>query len=106
MNYNEDGKVLCPIQTKSMSTSYQADTDGIVVAEYRANGGDIDLYIYSDSNASPTTEVAHAEDSTPGSEEYTTLHASYPVKSGDYWKATGSGSTLTESKKVTWIPLS
>ena len=81
---------------KSNDTSYEALTDGIVVA----SAGNGTCYGYSDDANPPTTERQHDYAATSfGS----WLHMTFPVKKGDYWKTTGltAGSVI-----IYWVPLS
>ncbi len=78
--------------SKSDKTSYQASSDGFVIA-YTV-GGD-SLIIYSDTSNPPTTIRAATD--TSGEDAF----ASIPIKRGDYWKTVGQSASAT----VWWIPL-
>lgn len=84
--------------TKSISTVYQATTDGIAIL-VTTGGGDRDHLIYSDSSNPPTTPRCRFHTYPDGSENNS---CSTPVRKGDYYQATyssGSGSPV-----VYWLP--
>jgi hypothetical protein len=84
--------------TVSANTTYQAVTDGVVVA-YSTVGqssGTDTLNGYTDSSTNPTMLVA--------SESNVGIGITFPVRKGDYWKTlymSGTGGTVT----VKWLPL-
>jgi len=88
--------------SKTIGTTYQADTDGFVTAWSVSSRGDIDIQGITDSNATPTTvrirHYANYEGSGTG-------HACimFPVKKDDYYKATVSGDVSTGT--MFWLPL-
>lgn len=90
-NYSEFGSYL----SKSSGTTYQATSDGYVVA-YFIPGGIYTMAGYTDSSSSPSTLVAYVG----AGPDQTTLSFTYPVKSGDYWKVTVSGGSAT----IRWLP--
>jgi len=87
--------------SRSNNTSYEATTDGFVVAYGGDTGGVGGFYIYSDANATPTTMIARCY--TSGADVGVVQTATVPVKKGDYWRVVKSGSGATPT--VRWIPL-
>jgi len=83
-------------ESKSNNTTYQAATDGFVVA---TNNDVEEIRGYTDSSSSPTTIVAIFRIDTGGATFGLDSSITFPVKAGDYWKVTGCDS-------VRWIPLS
>lgn len=78
--------------SKNNNETYQATTDGFVLGHSGANGTDPSIA----TDASTPPSVVRSSDATAASNTTTMT----PVKSGDYWKATGCTAWLF------WIPLS
>jgi len=86
--------------SKTIDTVYQASTDGFVVATYQVAGTLGGLLGYTDSSNPPTTQRAA---NTQYDATYNLNGAiTFPVRSGDYWKVTTSG-TLNTSQ-ISWVP--
>ena len=91
------------------SASYgaqQVTTDGfvLVVASETSSGTDIEIILYSDSNANPSTIRGHSKirgQGDYGNLQYCNLLT--PVKKNDYWKVTRAATPTTWA--VYWIPL-
>lgn len=79
--------------SRSVTTIYQAATDGFVVA-YTVDGS-ATATIYSDSSSTPT--IIRGQYVSNGS--FIGVPFCIPVKRGDYWEATGNFSTIY------WLPL-
>lgn len=90
--------------SKNANTSYQAETDGIVVASVQATNVAA-LQGYSDGNNPPTTLRTRGQNvyaySGPN-----TLYAglTMPVRKGDYYEVDASGST-SPTITVFWLPI-
>lgn len=84
--------------TKSGETTYQADTDGLVVCHGRDEGSQF-AYIegYTDSSNPPTTRRIRAS----GDSGVYGLTFTMPVRKGDYWKTTKNA---TNTLTVYWLP--
>ena len=93
-NYSKaNGTPVIPIifgawDTRSGDTVYQADTDGIAVA----NDAALTLTGYTDSSTPPTTIRLFDAGAATG--------LPMPVRKGDYWKITPAG-----ADNVYWLPL-
>lgn len=73
--------------SKTIGTTYQASTDGFVVAWYSSAGTHVTGY--TDSASTPTT--VRAKDPTDGGNGGGIC---FPVKAGDYYKVTAGGGTM------------
>lgn len=82
--------------SKSSGVPYQATTDGTVEATCFNNGA-VYSYGYTDSNATPITEVAKCGVDTGSNIE---CPFSFKVKRGNYYKATCG----TTTRYINWIP--
>lgn len=74
----------------------QVATDGFVVAYLDADSESFQGF--TDANSNPTTRRAYIANGTETGERYKS--ATMPVKKGDYWKATVSGTPV-----IYWIPM-
>lgn len=97
---DNDVKYIGTKSSKTYGATYQATTDGFVVAWSNNIGYLGSLSGYSDSSSTPVTEVAFATGDT--SENYINLFISFPVKKGDYYKVSGSGTDLTNATIYFW----
>lgn len=88
--------------SKSIGATYQASSDGFVLAYATGQGaGGNDIAGYTDSSASPTTLIVkNLNQAVTGAYVSITM----PVKKGNYWKVTTAGPGGSTS--VYWIPLS
>lgn len=85
--------------SKTISTTYQALTDGFVTA-YNSGGTDPAINCLTDGSSPPTTVrslVSHSTSSTTGA------GCTMPVRRGDYYRVTTSGGSSTA---MFFIPLS
>ena len=89
---NVGGSVLGDWTSKSVNIVYQAITDGMVVCESSTSNT---FAGYTDGSNPPTTVRTRNAYGSIGS------GITMPVKKGDYWKVTASGS----SYNIYWIPL-
>ncbi|MGE4234616.1 MAG: hypothetical protein AB7F43_14955 [Bacteriovoracia bacterium] len=91
------------------NTTYQASTDGMVVAQISAgNSESCRLIGYTDTNNPPTTQRTATEAWNPGGSmlvEYTTI--TMPVKKDEYWILGLSSHTgdCTNNVTVSWIAI-
>lgn len=83
--------------SKNNNTSYEAATDGFVVA-YSTGANTAEIKGYSDSSNPPTTLRAASTAYQSGYTQY--AHIMFPVKKGDYYKTT----TLYGTGVVFWMP--
>jgi hypothetical protein len=89
--------------SKTVTTIYQAATDGFVLVYGTAsNNGYIN--ILTDSNATPSTTRARSGASTESGGPAYTWSLMCPVKNNDYYNVTVSGNGSTTA--IYWIPLS
>ena len=100
--YGQSGATLFGAwASKSTGTDYLAATDGIVTA-YSANvtGAETVLTGLTDANATPTTTrcVSRVNVAAGASQQQS---ISMPVRKGDYYKVTVSGTTAT----MFWLPV-
>lgn len=95
------GHTFGTASSKSVNSAYQATTDGIVYGyNYCDNTGT--LTIYSDANASPSTTIGIAACSSSTTSLY--IPYSYPVKKGNYYKVSSSGTNVYGSS-VNFMPM-
>lgn len=91
------GSLLGDWSSKSIGTTYQALTDGIVTAFTTSpisgnnNGVLKGLIVYSDSSSSPTT--IRAQSGTTSSTTAIYAYVSSPVKKGDYYQVSNTSSS-------------
>ena len=94
--------------SKSADTVYQASTDGFVSVAGLTPSGDMRrciAYGYTDSSNPPATiRVQDGSEDNSGSGHFWAQRHGFtmPVRSGDYWKVTSSGSC---TNTVHWIPI-
>jgi len=90
--------------SKSDSTSYLAETDGIVMAySNEAPGSEICMLGYTDgSNPPTTTPIRQWSNVGSGGTQQTGI--TFGVKKGNYWRVVGQENGFT-SATVTWLPL-
>jgi len=81
--------------SRSVTTAYQAATDGFVLATKITAAGTGTVNVYSDTNANPTTERGRCAGGSSG-------FVMCPVRKGDYWKVTVD---ISDSMIIYWIPL-
>lgn len=87
--------------SRSFATDYEAASDGFVVAWiYSTAGADLIMKGYTDSNATPTTEIARYQNRTIGDDTGGTI--TFPVKKGDYWRVDKSNE---QTSSLYWLPL-
>ena len=93
--------------TKVENTIYLASTDGLVLYSGVTPSGYTRciIYGYTDASNPPTTQriVDGSEDNSGSSLFFSQRHGfTMPVRAGDYWKVTSSGSC---TNAVHWIPI-
>jgi len=98
VNYQLEEKSFGDWETKSANTTYQATTDGFVVAVRSANGSS-SFNVLTDS-ATPPTEVRGSHGDSGDDADDSKGSSSSPVRAGDYYKVTYSGGAPT----VYWVP--
>ena len=84
-------------ETRTDGVTYQATTDGFVVAGWQGSGDAVDVAGYTDSSTPPTTIRAKIDQYYPGGSGVD-CSFTMPVKTGDYWKVTGCDT-------IYWIPM-
>jgi len=84
--------------SRSNDSVYQAATDGFVVAYCNTSQGKQTLIGFTDSSNPPTTARCIVRNS--GDAEHMSIM--FPVRKGDYYKATGS---YFSTGAINWIPL-
>lgn len=90
--------------TMIFGSTYQAGTDGFVVArcmESTSGYGVAQLSGYTDSSTPPTT--IRAQDFDAATDDAIGASITMPVRKGDYWKVNRSGGSTGYS--IYWIPL-
>jgi hypothetical protein len=85
--------------TKALNTVYQATTDGFVSARIQSGDDWSSLSGLTDGSNPPTT-VRTKNTSGIGAGD---SGVSFPVRKGDYWKVTSTGSVSASS--VYWLPI-
>lgn len=93
MSQVDNGSRFGASQSKVTGTTYQAVTDGIVIA-YRDASSSAIIGV-TDSNATPTATVYKSQ-----CEDGRSSGLVMPVRAGDYWVVNGAMISLL------WIPLS
>lgn len=89
--------------SKTLGVTYQALTDGFVVA-YTTVTEDFYVWtLYTDSSSSPTTVRANMGTNSTTTAVYTSMMS--PIKRGDYYKVVQSGSGDQGSASMYFIPL-
>jgi hypothetical protein len=88
-------------ESKSSGVTYQALTDGFVIANLAPNTTISSLKGYTDSSSSPTTLIC---DIGSGPDQ-TKINFSMQVSSGDYWKVnvTGGSATLKKGETMKYV---
>ena len=81
----------------STNTTYQAPTDGIVIAYTAKDGSSKELKGLTDSSNPPTTVYQNEYDDPSTNSQ---LSIVFPIKKDNYWKVEVSGTTAT----VKWLP--
>jgi len=103
-SYNEtEIKPFGTWTAKSADISYQAATDGIVVAKGKWDGsGEVNLLVETDSNNPPTTDRVQQYVPVGSLGSNSIVSVTCPVKKGDYYKVTASNLT---SVSIYWLPM-
>lgn len=91
INANLSGNQFGAWVSRTVSTIYQAATDGLVVYAGTSLAGSSHAQIVSDSSSSPSTIRAIYD---TGLNSTTEVSLSAPVRKGDYYQATGGAGTL------------
>lgn len=86
--------------SKSLTTVYEAETDGFVMAWASFNSSGEGLYGYTDGSNPPTT--IRDKSYTEGDNSACTVRM--PVRKGDYWKVVTIDSAPASSS-VSWLPI-
>jgi len=87
-----------PVQSLSSGTSYLAATDGLFICNMERSVNSWSAQIYTDGSNPPTTAVSKCGGGTDAG----TCTTVYPVKSGNYYKCTG---TNTNTDLIEFWPL-
>lgn len=82
------------VTTQSISTIYQATTDGFVYVSGNSGSGGNSIDLFSDGSASPSTRVGRITSGTVNFPVQATI--CFPIKAGQYYQLTqGSGTSLS-----------
>lgn len=84
-------------ESKSASTIYQAETDGIIVSYSSASAGSSAITIVSDYFSPPSTVRFQDYSNTANVDQNTAV---CPIKKGDYWELSS-----TKSVTIYWLPI-
>ena len=92
-------------QAKTVGTTYQATTDGVVVGIANCAGSSAsigDMFGYSDNASTPTTLLGNDSCQYNNTNNYAGI--SFPVKAGDYYKVVGTSTYASPTFTAYFIP--
>lgn len=89
-------------ETKSPSTTYQAETDGIACAWLQRTANGIWAWVLGYTGSTPTSLVRRAGNKFEGNNADASI--TFPVKKGEYWRVIFD-SNYSLNKEVYWRPI-
>jgi hypothetical protein len=102
---NDNLKQTRDKQSKTVGTTYQATTDGVVVGIANCAGSAAsigDMFGYSDNASTPTTLLGNDSCQYNNTNNYAGI--SFPVKAGDYYKVVGTSTYASPTFTAYFIP--